>query len=144
MTTDNHLIDNGCWLALLTLRWPLGLSVLTSFRNLSARTALALRAGRIVGRVSRRAGIGAGVTIGGRVALAVAPGALAELAGGREAVVVSGTNGKTTTTRLLAAALAAWGGAVVSNETGANLASGLASALSSGDPSARPVLEVAG
>ena len=115
---------------------------MTSFQNLSARTALALRAGRIAGRVSRRAGIGAGVTIGGRVALAVAPGALAELAEGREAVVVSGTNGKTTTTRLLAAALAARGGAVVSNETGANLASGLASALSSGDPSARPVLEV--
>src|SRR2546422_850918 len=53
----------------LTLRWPLGLSVLTSFRNLSARTALALRAGSIAGRVSRSAGIGAGVTIGGRGAL---------------------------------------------------------------------------
>jgi UDP-N-acetylmuramyl tripeptide synthase len=110
--------------------------------SVSARTALALRFGRLAGRVSRRAGIGAGVTIGGRVALAVAPGALAELGAGRQACAVSGTNGKTTTTRLLAAALTASGEMVVSNDTGANLASGLASALGSGDPSARPVLEV--
>ena len=46
----------------------------------SARTALAVRAGRLAGRVSRRAGMGAGVTIGGRVALAVAPGVIGELA----------------------------------------------------------------
>ena len=42
----------------------------------SARTALAVRAGQLAGRVSRRAGMGAGVTIGGRVALAVAPGVI--------------------------------------------------------------------
>lgn len=98
--------------------------------------------GRVAAGVSRRAGIGAGVTIGGRVALAVAPQLLDELAAGRHAVVVSGTNGKTTTTRLIVAALQAAGIAVVSNATGANLASGLASALSEGDPAARPVLEI--
>ena len=121
---------------------PHRLEVVTAPPNLSLRTALALRAGRLAGTVSRRAGIGAGVTIGGRVALAVAPEALAELAAGRRAVVVSGTNGKTTTTRLLAAALRASGEAVTSNDTGANLASGLATALSSGGRNARPVLEV--
>src|SRR6266699_1090812 len=88
----------------------------------SARTALAVRAGRLAGRVSRRAGMGAGVTIGGR-----------------GAVVVSGTNGKTTTTRLLVAALEASGAGVLSNDTGANLASGVASALASGASGARPV-----
>jgi UDP-N-acetylmuramyl tripeptide synthase len=108
----------------------------------SARTALAVQAGRLAGRVSRRAGMGAGVTIGGRVALAVAPGVIGELAAGRGAFVVSGTNGKTTTTRLLVAALEASGAPIVSNDTGANLASGLASALSSGASGAKPVLEV--
>ncbi|MEA2532352.1 MAG: hypothetical protein QOJ93_163, partial [Actinomycetota bacterium] len=53
-----------------------------------------------------------------------------------------GTNGKTTTTRLLVAALQASGVAVLSNDTGANLASGVASALASGASGARPVLEV--
>lgn len=110
--------------------------------RLSARAALAVRAGRLAGLVSRRIGVGAGVTIGGRVALAVAPHALGELAAGRGACVISGTNGKTTTTRLIAAALTGAGQAVVSNATGANLASGLASALGEGDRAALPVLEV--
>jgi UDP-N-acetylmuramyl tripeptide synthase len=108
----------------------------------SARTALAVRAGRLAGLLSRASGVGAGVTIGGRVALALAPAAIAELAAGRIACAVSGTNGKTTTTRLIAAALAASGEPVVSNATGANLASGLVSALGEGDPAARAVLEV--
>lgn len=82
------------------------------------------------------------MTIGGRVALAVAPGVIGELAAGRGAIVVSGTNGKTTTTRLLVAALEASGALIISNDTGANLASGLASALASGAAGARPVLEV--
>src|SRR5260370_12940914 len=108
-----------------------------------ARTAMAVRAGRLAGRVSRRAGMGAGVTIGGRVALAVAPGVIGELAAGRGAVVVSGTNGKTTTTRLLVAALEASGAGVLSNETGANLASGVAPALTAAASGARPLLQVA-
>lgn len=108
----------------------------------SARTILGLGAGRLAGGVSRRAGIGAGVTIGGRVALAVAPGAIAELARGRGTIAVSGTNGKTTTTRLLVAALEAAGGRVVTNATGANLASGIVSALASGPADAQPVIEV--
>ena len=106
------------------------------------RTALALQAGRLAGRASLLTGRGAGVTIGGKVALTLAPRLLAELAAGRQACVVSGTNGKTTTTRLIASVLTAAGQVVVSNETGANLASGLASALSDGDPRARPVLEI--
>src|SRR6266403_1686785 len=61
---------------------------------------------------------------------------------GRLAVVVSGTNGKTTTTRLLVAALEASGAGVLSNDTGANLASGVASALAAGASGARPILEV--
>src|SRR6266516_3350830 len=44
-------------------------------------------------------------------------------------VLVSGTNGKTTTTALLSAALRAGGRQVVTNTTGSNLRSGLVSAL---------------
>jgi UDP-N-acetylmuramyl tripeptide synthase len=121
---------------------PAGHPPLPGGAAISARTHLAVRAGRLAGRLSRLTGNGVGVTIGGRVALALAPASIAELARGRPAVVVSGTNGKTTTTRLIAAALAASGQLVVSNDTGANLASGLVSALGEGDPSARPVLEV--
>ena len=68
------------------------------------------RAGRAatvaVNAVSRRLRLGGGTVVGGRVGLAVDPGLLARLAAGRPVALVSGTNGKTTTTRLLAVALA--------------------------------------
>lgn len=110
--------------------------------HLRARTRVAVAAGRLAGAVSRLTHTGAGVTIGGRVSLALAPHSIEDLARGRPSCLVSGTNGKTTTTRLIAAALSACGQRVVSNDTGANLASGLVSALGGGDPGARPVLEV--
>jgi UDP-N-acetylmuramyl tripeptide synthase len=46
-------------------------------------------------------------------------------------IVLSGTNGKTTTARLIASILQQSGARVVANQTGANLVSGLASALAS-------------
>jgi lipid II isoglutaminyl synthase (glutamine-hydrolysing) len=66
------------------------------------------------------------VVVRGRVALALDPGALRRLATGRRSVVVTGTNGKSTTTRLLAAAL---GGQVATNATGANMGPGVLTAL---------------
>src|SRR5664279_3032309 len=82
-----------------------------------ARTAV--RAGLVASRVSRRVGVGAGSIIGGRVTLLLDPGALSGLAVGRRIVVVSGTNGKTTTSHLLAAALRT-SGPVAHNATGTN------------------------
>jgi UDP-N-acetylmuramoylalanine-D-glutamate ligase len=73
----------------------------------------------------------------GRVVLTLAPDALRSLAAGRRTVVVTGTNGKSTTTRLVSAAL---GGGVASNSTGANMGPGLVSALDD-DRSAVAVLE---
>ncbi len=73
------------------------------------------------------------MVVRGRVALAIDPAALARLAAGRRSVVVTGTNGKSTTTRLIAAAL---GGQVATNATGANMAPGIVTAL---DDSASPV-----
>ena len=74
---------------------------------------------------------GEGAVIGAKVTLALAPKALDELAAGRRIAVVSGTNGKSTTTALLAAACTAGGFAVASNIEGANLRSGIVALLSS-------------
>ena len=71
------------------------------------RTRLAVVAGRAASRASRLLGRGHGAVIGGRVAMKVDPGVLGRLVAGRPVTVVTGTNGKTTTTRLVAAALGA-------------------------------------
>lgn len=96
----------------------------------SPRTALALRAGRVAGGLSRRLGRGSGVVVRGRVSLAIDPGAIRRLAADRRSVVVTGTNGKSTTTRLVASAL---GGRVATNATGANMAPGILTALDDSD-----------
>jgi lipid II isoglutaminyl synthase (glutamine-hydrolysing) len=63
--------------------------------------------------------------------LALDPAALEHLARDHRVVVVSGTNGKTTTTSMLAAAVGT-GGRVVTNVQGANLPPGLTAALAAG------------
>jgi UDP-N-acetylmuramyl tripeptide synthase len=108
---------------------------------LPVRTRLAVVAGRAVSEVSRRAGTGQGSAVGGRVTLALDPRALELLAAGHRAVLVSGTNGKTTTTRLVAAALAT-AGKVTTNSAGANLLSGLVGTLSGSGGAALGAFEV--
>ena len=104
---------------------------------------MAVAAGNALSRASRAAGLGSGSVVGGHAVLAVDPRALAHLALGRQVMLVSGTNGKTTTTKLLArAATAATGTEVVTNLQGANLTTGLAAALASGPLGAPAVLEV--
>jgi UDP-N-acetylmuramyl tripeptide synthase len=66
--------------------------------------------------------------IGGRVALMCCPPVLAELAVGRRVVLVSGTNGKTTTTAMTAAVMGTVG-PVASNASGANMLDGLTQAM---------------
>ena len=67
----------------------------------------------------------------GRVLLALDPGAVRSLASelGGGSILVSATNGKTTTTRMVSGALRAGGREVVTNAAGANLLSGVATAL---------------
>ncbi|MGA2037157.1 MAG: MurT ligase domain-containing protein, partial [Acidimicrobiales bacterium] len=105
------------------------------------RARLAGRAALYVSSVSRRLHLGGGSVIGGRVGLMIDPELLGVLARGRTVALVSGTNGKTTTTRLLAAAL---GGPsrVATSTAGANLPSGLVTALIASAPEAPAVLEV--
>ncbi len=108
---------------------------------LPLRTRLAVVAGQTVAELSRRAGTGQGSAIGGRVTLALDSRALELVAGGHESALVSGTNGKTTTTRLLAAGLGTLGN-VTTNLAGANLLSGLVSALSAHRGAPLAALEV--
>ncbi|MFB4197692.1 MULTISPECIES: MurT ligase domain-containing protein [Streptomyces] len=108
---------------------------------LSARARLAVTAGKAAAAVSRAAGRGSGSVIGGRVALKFDPELLSRLAGHLDVVLISATNGKTTTTRLVAEALRA-GGEVVSNALGANMPAGITSALSAGANARFAALEV--
>ncbi len=108
---------------------------------LSPRARLAVTAGRAAAAVSRAAGRGSGSVIGGKVALRLEPELLASLARHLDVILVSATNGKTTTTRLIAEALRASGG-VVSNALGANMPAGITSALAGGSDAQYGVIEV--
>ncbi|MGW7516290.1 MurT ligase domain-containing protein [Streptomyces sp. NPDC054796] len=108
---------------------------------LSPRARLAVTAGRAAAAVSRAAGRGSGSVIGGKVALRLDPDLLARVAQNLDVVLVSATNGKTTTTRLIAEALRA-NGIVVSNALGANMPAGITSALAGGSDAQFGVIEV--
>lgn len=98
------------------------------------RLGAAVLAGRAAATGSRLAGRGSGASIRGQVMTRVDPRAFSKLLSGRRIVAVSGTNGKTTTNHMLAAALRVGLGEqshrVVTNADGANLHYGIASALS--------------
>jgi UDP-N-acetylmuramyl tripeptide synthase len=98
--------------------------------RLPIRAKLASTVGDAAAQVSRLAGKGDGSVIGGRIGLRLEPDLLSLLAVGRQIVLVTGTNGKTTTTRLITAALAPLGGQIASNIYGANMDAGAVSALS--------------
>ena len=107
--------------------------------RLNAETSAA----RLVGRLSRAVGRGGGTTLPGKLLWKVDPGALDALAAKLPAgvAVVSATNGKTTTSAMLARILGsryrlAW------NNSGANLASGVASTLLSATDADLGLLEV--
>ena len=97
-------------------------------RSSPIRTRLASTLTKGAAALSRATGRGDGSVIGGRVGLLIDPDLLANLAAGRRIALVSGTNGKTTTTRLTAAALGVLGD-VATNSLGANMPDGHMSAL---------------
>jgi UDP-N-acetylmuramyl tripeptide synthase len=110
--------------------------------KLPLRARLATSISGAAGHASRLTGRGDGSVIGGALALRVEPDLLRLLAQDRQVVLVTGTNGKTTTTRLISAALGALGQDVASNAFGANMAAGLASALGRSPAAPYAVLEV--
>src|SRR4051794_25472149 len=79
--------------------------------------------------------------MGGGLGLMTAPTLLATRAAGRHVALISGTNGKTTTTRLTAAALGVLG-EVATNSLGANMPTGHTSALARAGDTPYAVLEV--
>ena len=90
-----------------------------------------LATARAVGGLARRAGRGGGTSLPGKVLMALEPEAISELAARlpQGSLVVSATNGKTTTTAMIASVLERAGISLVHNRAGANMAGGVASTL---------------
>jgi lipid II isoglutaminyl synthase (glutamine-hydrolysing) len=86
---------------------------------------------RAVGGLSRRSGRGGGTTLPGRLLVRMAPDAIERLASrlDRGSIVVSSTNGKTTTAGMISAILRADGREPVHNRAGSNMHWGVATAL---------------
>ncbi|MDF3281163.1 MULTISPECIES: MurT ligase domain-containing protein [unclassified Gordonia (in: high G+C Gram-positive bacteria)] len=93
------------------------------------RTSLALAAAASARWASRTAGRGKGSMIGGLVAEKIDPQIMGRLAAGKRTALITGTNGKSTTTRMTAAALAELG-EVATQADGANMDAGIIATLS--------------
>ncbi|MFL0178749.1 MurT ligase domain-containing protein [Mycobacterium sp. SMC-15] len=108
---------------------------------ITTRGRLALAAGASARWASRVSGRGAGAMIGGLIAMTLDRSILRQLGDGRRTAIVTGTNGKSTTTRMLAAALGDLG-AVATNSEGANMDAGLVAALAADRTAQLAALEV--
>jgi lipid II isoglutaminyl synthase (glutamine-hydrolysing) len=88
-------------------------------------------AAKAIGVLTRRAGRGGGTSLPGKLLTRLEPHAIGLLAGRLEHgnVVISATNGKTTTAAMVASILERSGRRLVHNRAGANMAGGVASAL---------------
>ena len=107
--------------------------------TLRGRAALGL--GSAARWASRVTGRGAGAMIGGLVAMTLDRSVLRQLGTGRRTAVITGTNGKSTTTRMVAAALSTVG-RVATNGEGANMDAGLVAALAADRDAPLAALEV--
>ena len=96
---------------------------------MSVRLTLAIT--KLTATLSRKLGRGGGHALPGLVAERLDPHLSGKLAAGLSGgvIVVTGTNGKTTTTKLIAEMLEASGQTIVTNTTGSNLKRGITSAL---------------
>src|SRR5947209_2844716 len=99
--------------------------------GIDVRRALAVAAAKAASAVTRATGRGGGTALPGLVATRIDPGLVGELAGqlGDGSIVVTGTNGKTTTSQMLAAILTEGGCTPLRNRSGSNLMRGIASTL---------------
>jgi UDP-N-acetylmuramyl tripeptide synthase len=97
---------------------------------MSVRRTAAVWAGKATGVLSRVTRRGGGTTLPGDVARAIDPSILSRLAQDltHGSIVITGTNGKTTTARLITWLLEGVGHRVVSNRAGANLIYGVTAA----------------
>ncbi|WP_305093608.1 Mur ligase family protein [Prescottella sp. R16] len=109
--------------------------------RMTLRGRLALRAAAVAAWASQKAGRGKGSMIGGLIALKIDPSVMVQLGRGRRTVVITGTNGKSTTTRMTAAALATLD-EVATQADGANMDAGIVAALSARVDAPLAALEV--
>jgi UDP-N-acetylmuramyl tripeptide synthase len=95
------------------------------------RHIAAIAAAKAAAALSRRLKVGGGTALPGLVAQRIDPDIVSEMASrlGRGSVIVTGTNGKTTTARLLRGVVRAGGLRPVANRAGSNLMRGIAAAL---------------
>lgn len=110
-----------------------------------ARLVAAVTTGKAAGAVSQGLRFGGGTNFPGLLARRIAPGVLRRIVGAlpEGVVLLSGTNGKTTTARMLAGILHRQGRRVLHNRAGANLVSGLtATAIAGSSPLGRPRAEI--
>src|SRR5262245_42817957 len=110
-------------------------------RHLPLRAKVASSVSKTAAALSGAAGRGDRSVIGGWLGLKIDPDLLTHLSAGRQMALVSGTNGKTTTTRLTAAAMGVLG-QVATNSLGANMPTGHTSALARAGHTPYAVLEV--
>src|SRR6266581_8266079 len=103
----------------------------TKRRRTSLRAGLAVIGGRAAGALSRRLRLGGGTSIVGLVAQRLYPDIVGHLSTqlAHGSVLVTGTNGKTTTSGFIAAILSDAGLRVWRNREGSNLMQGVAGAL---------------
>jgi len=97
----------------------------------AVRLSAAIGAGRLAAALARALRLGGGTTMPGRVARFLEPAITVRLAARlpHGSVIVTGTNGKTTTSRLISHIFGQAGLVAVHNRAGANLAAGVAAAL---------------
>jgi lipid II isoglutaminyl synthase (glutamine-hydrolysing) len=94
-----------------------------------ARLALAISAGKLVGVSGRILGIGGGTSLPGMVARHIDPDVLKTVMGASAAkkIVITGSNGKTTTSRMIAEMAKESGNRLSHNRSGSNLLQGVTS-----------------
>ena len=96
---------------------------------------------KALGWLSRALGRGNGIVIAGHFINKFAPNAVKKISANMRTVLISGTNGKSTTAKLIAEALGTKY-SIAHNHTGANLFSGVAAALGANPNAEVAVLEV--
>jgi UDP-N-acetylmuramyl tripeptide synthase len=101
------------------------------YDSIHMRRTAAVAAAKVAAGLSRRFRFGGGTALPGLVAERIDPEIISGLASslGQGSVLVTGTNGKTTTARLLRNIVHAAGMETVANRAGSNMMRGIASAL---------------
>ena len=94
-------------------------------KALRLNTILAVASCKCVRSVLRHTGKGGGTALPGKVAMKFQKDVLETVSDGVDCIVVTGTNGKTTTANILESALTESGRDVLANKSGANLLSGI-------------------